>query len=360
MTKRLYPEPVVDAPAQKGPLAKLFPNIRSRDEILTDIRADPELYERFFSWEPAVQEDFLACCSGVKGMKMLYDGVFKEIFDPESTPERLETMLSLIIGREVKIKDVLPNDSVRLGAESSLIRTDIIVELQDGSLANVEIQRISYDFPSQRCACYGADHLLRQYKRARSEKKEGFRYQDVKTVYTIVFFEKSTAALKNFPDRWIHRFEQCSDSGLKMDFLQEFYWIALDIFAQNLQNRSISNELDAWLAFLSFDSPERVLEVSSYAPMFRAMYQDAYEIMANTEKVMSMYSKELAEMDRNTVLFMIDRMQTEIDKQKAELDEKKAEFDQAKQVINEQKEAIDEQARLIHELQAQLAKLENR
>ncbi len=51
MTKRLYLEPVVDAPAQKEPLAKLFPSIRSQDEILADIRRKPELYERFFSWE---------------------------------------------------------------------------------------------------------------------------------------------------------------------------------------------------------------------------------------------------------------------------------------------------------------------
>jgi len=355
-------ETAADEPDQKGILSKYFPSIRSRQEVLDDIHANAALCEQFFSWKPEAQKDFLDCCTGVKGMKMLYDGIFKEVFDPDSTPERLETLLSLIIGRKVKLKQVLPNDSVRLGAESSLIYTDIMVELQDGSLADVEMQRIAYDFPGQRCACYAADHLLRQYKRVRSEKQKGFRYQDVKNVYTIVFFEKSTAALKNFPDCWVHRFEQCSNSGLKAEFLQEFYWIALDIFAQNLQNKSISNELDAWLAFLSFDSPERVLEVSSYHPMFHAMYQDVYEIMENTEKVMNMYSKELAETDRNTVLFMIDRMQAELEEQKAELKEKDAKLEEQgakleeKDVELREKDAkLEEQERLIRELKTRLA-----
>jgi len=333
--------PEVRDSGQRGVLAKYFPSIRSRQEVLDDISSKPALCERFLSWEPEVQRDFLDCCTGVKGMKMLYDGIFKEIFNPETVPERLEMLLSLIIGRKVKVKQVLPNDSVRLGAETSLIYTDIMVELQDGSLADVEIQRIAYDFPSQRCACYGADHLLRQYKRVRSEKQKRFRYRDLKNVYIIVFFEKSTEKLKRFPDHWIHRFRQRSDSGLKMNFLQEFYWVALDIFAQNIQNKSISSELDAWLAFLSFDSPERVLEVSDYDPVFRAMYQDVYEIMANTEKVMNMYSKELAETDRNTVLFMIDRMQAELKEKDTKLEEKDAK--------------LEEQERRIRELEARLA-----
>ncbi len=355
MTKRLYLEPVVDMPAQKGPLAKLFPRIRSRDEILADIRAKPELCEQFFSWEPEAQEDFLACCSGSKGMKVLYDGIFKEVFHPKQTPERLETLLSLLLEREVRIRDVLPNDSVRLGAESSLIYTDIMVELQDGSLADIEIQKIGYDFPGQRCACYSADHLLRQYKRVRGDKQRRFHYRDVKAVYTIVFFEQSTKAFKKFPNQWLHRFRQQSDTGLEMEFLQEYLLIALDIFRESHHNKAIESELDAWLAFLSFDSPERIRELIEYDPMFRGMYQDIYETIRNTYEVMNMYSKELAQMDHNTVLFMINRMQAEIDEQAAKLKEKDAKIAE----LNQSKQVIDEQAQLICELQARLAKLEN-
>ncbi len=139
-----------------------FPSIHTREELLQILAGSPSLWNLFQSWEPAFQEDFLAACSGEKGMKVLYDGIFKEIFHPEQTPERLSELLSLLFGRKIRIKAALPNDSVRLGSESSLLYTDIIVELSDGSLADVEIQKIGYAFPGERCACYSADHLLRQ------------------------------------------------------------------------------------------------------------------------------------------------------------------------------------------------------
>lgn len=67
---------------------------------------------------------------------------------------------------------------------------DMVIQLADGSLANVEIQKLGYRFSGQRSACYSADLLLRQYKRLREEKGKSFTYKDVKNVYTIVLFEK--------------------------------------------------------------------------------------------------------------------------------------------------------------------------
>ncbi|MCI8382371.1 MAG: hypothetical protein HFI07_11375 [Lachnospiraceae bacterium] len=61
---------------------------------------------------------------------------------------------------------------MRIADETSLLITDIVVELEDGSIANVEMQKIGYLFPGQRCACYSADLLLRQYKRVRGKEKE--------------------------------------------------------------------------------------------------------------------------------------------------------------------------------------------
>lgn len=51
------------------------------------------------------------------------------------------------------------------------------------------------------------------------------------------------------------------------------------------------------------------------------MYEHAYDICLNIEKVMEMYSKELAELDRNTTLYMIDELQNELDNVKAALEE---------------------------------------
>ena len=153
-------------------LKEYFPMIRTRKEILTYIEERQELQEVFESWSEERQEEFLDVCCGVRGVKILYDSFFKEIFNPELHPERLEAFLSLILGTEVKIKQVLPNDSVRLADESTLLITDIVVEFEDGVLANIEVQKIGYNFPGQRVACYSADLLLRQYKRVKAKKKK--------------------------------------------------------------------------------------------------------------------------------------------------------------------------------------------
>ena len=105
------------------------------------------------------QREFSDRCTGAKGGKILYDSLFKEIMNPEYSPERMNDMLSVLLKRKVKIKEVLPLDSTRLGEESSLIIMDIVVELEDGSIADVEVQKVGYAFLGERMACYSADML---------------------------------------------------------------------------------------------------------------------------------------------------------------------------------------------------------
>ena len=295
---------------RRGPLAKYFPNVRSRNEVIRIIHSRKDLRKIFYQWNKEEQEAFLDCCTGARGMKVLYDGIFKEVFNPEAAPERLEGLLTLLMKREVMVKQVLPNDSVRLGAESSLLYTDIIIQLEDGSQANVEVQKIGYAFPGERSACYSADHLLRQYKRVRGEMGKKFNYRNIKNVYTVVFFEQSP-----------EEFRQKSDTGLCLELLQEYYFVPLDIFRETMENKRISSELEAWLSFLSYDEPERIEELITGYPKFKAMYGDIFEVCRNMEKVMDMYSKELQELDHNTVLYMIDEMQERLNEKRALLKE---------------------------------------
>ena len=175
-----------------------FPMIREKAEVLSDIYKSNLMRKVYESWNQEQQERFISYCTGTRGIKLLYDTFFKEVFNPDATPERLEELLSLIMQQKVKILYVLPNESSRVAAENSLLILDIVVQLEDGSIANVECQRIGYAFPGQRCACYSADLLLRQYKRVRGDKGSEFSYKDIKKVYTIVFFEKSPKEFKNF------------------------------------------------------------------------------------------------------------------------------------------------------------------
>lgn len=148
-------------------LQQYFPVLRSREEILREIDATVKLTEKFYSWREAQRQEFLDFCTGVRGIKMLYDSFFKEIINPGTVPERLEEFLSILLNRKVKIVDVLLGDSTRLADEQSLLIMDILVRFEDGTYCNVEVQKIGYAFPGERCACYSSDLLLRQYKKAR-------------------------------------------------------------------------------------------------------------------------------------------------------------------------------------------------
>ena len=160
-------------------LQKYFPMIKTRQAILDEIDGNTKMHSVFYSWEKKQKEEFLDFCTGVKGVKLLYDSFFKQIMNPETAPRRLEEFISAAIGEKVKILHVLPNESARIAAEDSLLIMDMVVQLTDGSLANVEIQKLGYRFSGQRSACYSADLLLRQYKRLREEKGKSFTYKDV-------------------------------------------------------------------------------------------------------------------------------------------------------------------------------------
>ena len=363
-------------PKSTTKLKQYFPMIREREDIKQEIRENPKLLEKYREWDEEQQEEFLDYCTGVKGVKILYDAFFKEIMNPENTPERLNELLSLLLGQSVTIKRVLPGDSTRLADEQSLLIMDILVELSDTSLANVEVQKIGYRFPGQRSACYSSDLLLRQYKRVKGEKKKAFSYKDIKSVYTIVFFETSIKEFHEYPQNYIHKFKQQSDTGLELELLQKYVFIPLDIFRGIYHNDGKSNgknsanrcwnKTEAWLTFLSTDEPEIIIELISQYPEFKEMYEEIYVMCQNVEKVMEMFSKELIQLDRNTVQYMIDEMQDTIDVQKEELEAKqetidtqKGELEQQKATISTQKNELEEQKTTINTQKEELEAKQN-
>ena len=227
---------------------------------------------------------------------------------------------------------------------------DIVVQLENGSIANVEVQKIGYAFPGQRSACYSADLLMRQYKRVKAKKKKQFRYSDIKKVYTIIFFETSTGDFHDFQNIYLHRSKQIVDTGLQIELLQEYIFIALDIFKKKLHNRGIDkeNRLEAWLTFLSEDDPEWILNLIETYPEFKDLYQEVYDVCRNTEDIMGLFSEELLELDKNTVEYMIDEMQNEINETNQQLEEQKHQ-------LRIQKLQLEEKDALIAKLQSQLA-----
>lgn len=327
-------------------LKEYFPMIREREEIMAEIEKSSRLKGMFDSWSPKQREDFLDYASGARGWKLLYDSFFKEVLNVEYDKSRLEDFLCTVLGRKVKILRILPNDSTRIADETSLLITDIVVELEDGSIATVEIQKIGYLFPGARCACYSSDMLLRQYKRVRDQRKQNFSYRDIRSVFLIVIYENSPSEFKRMPDVYYHHAKQVFDSGLALDLLQEYVMIPLDIFRRHMQNRPIKTDLEAWLTFFAEDSPEKMMELITAFPRFRAMYETLYRMCSNVERVMEMFSKELQQMDRNTAVYMIEEQQKMIEQKTAELQEKEArleEMDAQLEEMDAQLEAKDAQ-----------------
>ena len=282
----------------KNMLQQYFPMIRTKEELMSEIKKSSALSREFYSWEEDARKEFVDFCTGAKGVKMMYDFISKEILNPETVPERVDELLSLLLGQEVHVKDA----------------------------------------------------------------------------YTIVLFEQSPGAFHEFPDNYLHQFHQCSNTGLKLNLLQKYLFVPLDIFLDSLQYKDIKiqNRLDAWLAFLGSDDPEIIIDIIERSPDFKEMYQQVYDICRNIEEVMGMFSKELLEMDKNTVELMIDEMQDEIKQQKevieekdtiiqkneAELKEKDAALQQNKEVIQQKDSELQELQQKMKELQEQLEQLQ--
>ena len=343
----------------KNKLQNYFPMIRTQGEVLSELRENTKLWKTFCEWEGKYQQEYLDICTGVKGVKLLYDTYFKAVMNPDTRPERLNDFLSEILGKKVKILKVLPNESARIAAESLLLVMDIVVQFEDGSIANVEVQKIGYLFPGERSACYSADMLLRQYKRVRRELGKKFHYRDIKKVYTIVLFEKSNSVFKSFSkDIYIHRFQQQSDSGIELNLLQEYTFICLDIFDNIIHNegRKIDGRLEEWLVFLKEDDPDMIIKLLEQNSEFRDIYEEIYNICRNSERMMGMFSKELEILDRNTVKLMID----ELDEAFGEEREKVKAIKQERETLKaEMQEAKAEKESLEAEMQEAKAEKES-
>ena len=138
-----------------------------------------------------------------------------------------------------------------------------------------------------------------------------------------------------------------------MNMLQNFIFIPVDIFLENLHNNGIRSDMDAWLTFLGCDEPKYISKLLETHPDFKSMYHDLYGICRNTERMMTMFfSEELKILDDNTVKYMIDQLEEEVKEQKAKLSEKDG-------LLSEKDATIANKDSEIAQLRAELEKYKN-
>jgi len=333
---------------------------RQRAEVLQEIYQDSASRVLFEKLSPSEQEALLEFCIGNRNLKVTYDPFFHHIFDPVTKPNRLNSFLSAILMQPVKVIAVLPREGIRLSAESSLMIMDILVELSDGTLVCVEMQKIGYHFPIERIFCYGADLLVRQYGHIRDTLGDSFTYKDMKPVYIIVLMEKSPAVFHSHVDTFLHHSDFRLDSGIRVKNLMHFLYIPLDIFLKMPHNEL--TELEAWLYFLSSDNPLHIQKIVEKYPFFRELYQDIIDFRYHPKELISMFSEALIIADRNTVHLMIDELKQEsaekdllLAAKDTIISEKDAALSEKDTIISEKDVALSEKDTIISEKDAALS-----
>jgi len=323
---------------------------RTHEEVLYELKSSPTLFHRYLSMDEATKCQFMDFCIGKKTLPVLYDTVFKKIMHPNVHPERLESCLSCLLNTSVRIHAVLPSEDILMDGES-ILAMDILVQLEDGSYVLVEVQKVPYYFPAERASCYSSDLLLRQYSRLKRERGKQFSYKDLRKVYTIVFYEKSTEEFKDYNNTFIHHAKTVCSTGLELCFLQEYFLVALDVFRKSeyAKRKNPEDTLAGWLSFFCTETVEDAETLCQTYPWLSDIYVEMAQFGRNPEELMGMFSEMLREMDRNTVRYMIDDMTQKIELQKQTLAETETILAEQEKALAEQEKALAEQEKALAE-----------
>ncbi|MBU5476938.1 PD-(D/E)XK nuclease family transposase [Eubacterium sp. MSJ-21] len=321
---------------------------------LEEAMKQKHLYADYALLDETWKKRFDDYMTGKKTMPLTYDPFFKCMFHPDRHPDWLSHLLSAILGESVVVEQILPSENTAISVDSLLIM-DIVVRLSDGSLANVEIQKIPYMFTAERISCYSSDLLLREYTRLKEEK--GFKYSDMKKVYTIVLYEKTEGDFKDpmLHGAYIHHGKTLFDTNLKMNLLQEYFLIALDVFCQNRYTDSKNsdaletinfdmNNLEGWLSILTAETIADVERVLRRYPWSEAIFREMSAYVNKPEEVILMFSEALKIADRNTVKYMIEELQDRATQaeEKQKLAEENQRQETQKRKLAEEKQKLTE------------------
>ncbi len=277
--------------------------------------------------------------AGIRGVPIQFDPIFKKVFDPDIHPERLEDLISSVLGEKIKIDHVLPNNGNQLVDQGTFVIMDVVAMLEDGSMIDAEMQKIGYLFPAQRTSCYMSDMVMRQYNRVRAERGKHFKYSDIKKTYMFIILVNSGSEFKSVPGKYIHRRIETYDSGINLPKTEVITYVTLDTFLKSRQN--ISDRMDAWLTFLSKEDEASIVELVNKYPDFLPLYQEIREFRRKPEAVLNMFSEALYILDKNTERFMVDELKNEVEKKDQQLLEKDQTIAEQGKMLADQKSEIE-------------------
>ena len=335
------------------------------------LMSDKEWFDRFTGF-----------FAGKKTLPLLYDPFFKMIFNPVESRARLSELVSCILGQHVTVIEVFPDTSYAF--VNSFVIMDMVVRLDDGSITNIEIQKVPYDFPAARISCYSADLVLRQFRMLQG-MNEGQRndyyddaaagkagnetsqaadgssskpsYENMKKVHTIIFFEKSSSSLKSPVNKkaYFHVGKTTFNTGINISLLQEYHLISLDTFKKYRYSDIMDGRIDIdstdcddsqynsgltekmkldrlkYLSLFTAATPSEINRLVTLFPELSSIRSQIREYLTRPGEVLNMFSEALRILDRNTAELMADRYKSQLKDVQKELEAAKLENKAAKQ-----------------------------
>ncbi len=109
--------------------------------------------------------------------------------------------------------------------------------------------------------------------------------------------------------------------------------------------------------FIHTDEPEKIIKLIERYPNFKPLYEEVYEMCRNMEQMMGFFSKELIELDKNTVQYMVDEMQDTIDKQATTIDKQATTINQQREQLSVKDNLLIEKDSTIETLKKELQEL---
>lgn len=257
-----------------------------------------------------------------------YDSVFKHVFDPKLHPERLSRFLSLLLKQKITIVTPLPNETYKDSYYSKGVILDILVQLEDGSLADVEMQQVAFDFPMHRAAVHSARLLNQQYQTVRAQKREEVPYTDVRKVYTIIFFAENVSVFRKLPNTYLHHAKHRTDEGMELPLLQEYLFVELKKF--EALTSQIDTEEQAWLKLLMAKDLDVLTELGTNFTSLQNPVKDVILFSKETKEGSHMIWEE----DEYMVKDYIMKLQKKSDALAQERDAEKAKADAATRALS--------------------------
>ena len=168
-------------------------------------------------------------------LKMKDDIVFKAFFGKKENNRFLKEFLESILGENLKIKRVIHDSQLeQLALEDKFGILDLEVELADGKIINIELQRRDYKNIEKRTTFYAAKKVVEQLS-------PGDKFVDLPE-----YFIKTKRIIEGHNE-------------YKLNNDVEYYYIELDKFRK--ARPDMKKPLNRWLAFIDMEK-EELLEMA--------------------------------------------------------------------------------------------------